>query len=109
MQSLMTELRQQYSPQTVHLTQSTEIYFEITHPHANKGLAIQHLTEDILNLKPENVLAIGDNFNDREMLKYAGVGVAMGNAPAPIKAIADWVTDDVEADRVRQALEKFCL
>ncbi|MFM1841737.1 MAG: hypothetical protein RLZZ490_470 [Cyanobacteriota bacterium] len=107
-QSLITELRQQYSPQDVHLTQSTDIYFEITHPQANKGLAIQHLTEDILKLKPENVLAIGDNFNDREMLKYAGIGVAMGNAPDPIKAIADWVTDDVEADGVKQALEKFC-
>jgi Cof subfamily protein (haloacid dehalogenase superfamily) len=108
-QSLITELRQQYSPQEVHLTQSTEIYFEITHPHANKGLAIQHLAEDILGLQPENVLAIGDNFNDQEMITYAGIGVAMGNAPEPIKAIADWVTGDVEEDGVKQALEKFCL
>lgn len=108
-QALITDLRQQYSPQAVHLTQSTDIYFEITHPLANKGLAIQHLAEDILGLQPENVLAIGDNFNDLEMIKYAGTGIAMGNAPNPIKAIADWVTDDVEADGVKQALEKFCL
>lgn len=107
-QALIQELRQQYAPQDVHLTQSTEIYFEITHPQANKGLAVQHLAEDILGLQAENVLAIGDNFNDIEMIKYAGIGVAMGNAPAPIQAIADWVTDDVEADGVKQALEKFC-
>ncbi|MFN9175101.1 MAG: Cof-type HAD-IIB family hydrolase [Synechocystis sp.] len=108
-QRLITDLRQYYSPQEVHLSQSTEIYFEITHPYANKGLAIQHLTEEVLGLKAENVLAIGDNFNDREMIKYAGIGVAMGNAPDPIKAIADWVTDDVEVDGVKLALEKFCL
>lgn len=108
-QALMVELRQQYAPQDVHLTQSTDIYFEITHPHANKGLAIQHLAEDILGLQPDNVLAIGDNFNDIEMLKYAGIGVAMGNAPDPIKTLADWVTDDVEVDGVSRALEKFCL
>ena len=106
---LIIDLQQKYSCQTVHLTQSTEIYFEITHPQANKGLAVQHLAEDILGLKPENVLAIGDNFNDREMIKYAGMGIAMGNAPDKIKAIADWVTDDVEVDGVKLALEKFCL
>ena len=105
---LLQELRQKYDPKDVYLTQSTEIYFEATHPHANKGLAVQHLAETILGLKPENIMAIGDNFNDLEMLQYAGVGVAMGNAPASLKAVADWVTEDVEEDGVLHALEKFC-
>lgn len=108
-ENLIVELGEKYAAQSVHLTQSTEIYFEITHAQANKGLAVQQLAEEVLGLQRENVLAIGDNFNDQEMLKYAGIGIAMGNAPAPIKAIADWVTDDVEVDGVKLALEKFCL
>ncbi len=109
MAKLMAELGQRHNSQDVHLTQSTEIYFEVTHPQANKGLAIKHLAEEVLGITPGEILAIGDNFNDLEMLKYAGIGVAMGNAPRDVKAVADWVTADVEADGVTQALEKFCL
>ncbi|BFM40229.1 Cof-type HAD-IIB family hydrolase [Synechocystis sp. LKSZ1] len=108
-QALITDLHQRYATHDVHLTQSTEIYFEITHAKANKGLAVQHLAEDYLGLQPEQVMAIGDNFNDLEMLRYAGLSVAMGNAPEPVQAVADWITDDVEADGVALALEKFLL
>lgn len=109
MEKLMAELGQHHSCQDVHLTQSTDIYFEVTHPQATKGLAVKHLAEELLGITPGEVLAIGDNFNDLEMLQYAGVGIAMGNAPREVKDVADWVTADVEADGVRQALEKFCL
>jgi hydroxymethylpyrimidine pyrophosphatase-like HAD family hydrolase len=54
-------------------------------------------------------MTIGDNFNDVEMLQYAGIGVAMGNAPSEVKAIANWVTLDVEQDGVAVAVEKFLL
>lgn len=108
MANLIGDLAQRHRSADVHLTQSTEIYFEITHAQATKGLAVQHLAEELLGLAREEVLAIGDNFNDLEMLQYAGVGVAMGNAPQPVQAVADWVTGDVEADGVREALIKFC-
>ena len=109
MAQLMAEMGQKLRGQAVHLTQSTEIYFEVTHAEATKGLAQKHLAEDVLKLDPHEILAIGDNFNDVEMLKYAGVGVAMGNAPPEVQKVADWVTADVEADGVSQALAKFCL
>jgi hydroxymethylpyrimidine pyrophosphatase-like HAD family hydrolase len=54
-------------------------------------------------------MAIGDNFNDRELLTYAGIGIAMGDAPPEIQSLADWVTADAEADGVAIALEKFLL
>jgi hydroxymethylpyrimidine pyrophosphatase-like HAD family hydrolase len=44
-----------------------------------------------------------------EMIQYAGIGVAMGNAPEPVKAFADWVAPDVEADGAAIALSKILL
>jgi len=58
-------------------------------------------------IEKENIIAIGDNFNDQEMIAYAGLGIAMGNAPDEVKAIADYVTDTNNNDGVAKALEKF--
>ena len=49
----------------------------------------------------------GDGGNDIDMLRYAGVGVAMGNATDDVKQVADYVTADVDADGVARALEHF--
>lgn len=108
-QELMTHFSDRFSEDELHVTQSTEIYLELTHPQANKGSAVRHLAEDILGFAPEQVMAIGDNFNDLEMLQYAEIGVAMGNAPPEVQAIADWVTIDVEEDGVAIAIQKFLL
>ena len=43
------------------------------------------------------------------MIAYAGIGVAMGNAPADVQSIANWVAPDVDADGVAVAIEKFIL
>ena len=82
---------------------------EFTSPIATKGQAVKFLTENVLGLEAQNVMAIGDNFNDKEMLKYAGIGVAMGNAPDGVKAIADYITSDVHHDGVAQAIQHFKL
>ena len=109
MLDLLGQLRHRFPPSELHLTQSTTTFFEATHPQANKGVALRYLTEELLGLTPSHVLAIGDNFNDREMLEYAGIGVAMGDAPDAIKAIANWVAPDVESDGVVAAIERFIL
>lgn len=101
---LQGDLRSRLTEEQVYFTQSTDIYFEITHPQATKGQAVQHLAETLLGLSASEVLAIGDNFNDLDLLQYAGRGVAMGNAPEGVKAVADEVTADVEADGVAQVL-----
>jgi Cof subfamily protein (haloacid dehalogenase superfamily) len=82
-------------------------FLEAFHPAVNKRLAVSYLAEEVMALRPENVMAIGDNFTDIEMLQYAGIGVAMGNAPVAVKALADWVTTTLEQDGVARAVEKF--
>lgn len=106
---VLLELKQRYSSEIVHLTQSSDELFEANNPLATKGTAIKYLTEKIFGLKPENVMAIGDNYNDVEMLEYVGVGVAMGTAPEGVKMLGDWVAPGVEEDGAAAAIEKFLL
>lgn len=107
--TLLLELRQRYQPTELYLTKSVAIFLEATNPLVNKGTAVRYLAEDYLGLQPENVMVVGDNFNDLEMIQYAGIGVAMGNAPEGVKAIANWVAPTVEMDGVAAAIEEFLL
>lgn len=107
--TLLINLRQRYAATDLYLTKSVATFFEATHPLVNKGTAVQYMAETHLNLQAENVMVIGDNFNDLEMIQYAGIGVAMGNAPDGVKAVANWVAPDVEQDGVAAAIEEFLL
>lgn len=62
-----------------------------------------------LKLQPENVLCLGDNENDVEMLSFAGIGVSMGNGRREAKAIADYVTDDIDEDGWANVMYKLGL
>ncbi|MDB9540852.1 Cof-type HAD-IIB family hydrolase [Anabaenopsis tanganyikae CS-531] len=106
---LLGDLRRQYTPAELYLTTSIATFFEATNPLVNKGTAVRYLAEELLGLQSKNVMTIGDNFNDLEMLQYAGIGVAMGNAPPGVKAVAQWVAPTVEEDGVVSAIEKFLL
>jgi Cof subfamily protein (haloacid dehalogenase superfamily) len=57
----------------------------------------------------EEVLAIGDQQNDMEMLRQVGMGVAMGNSQAGVQACADWVTGTNDSDGIADALHRFVL
>lgn len=61
------------------------------------------------SIRPEEIIAFGDGENDIEMLRFAGIGVAMGNAEAAVKEAADYVTTDVDDDGVERALQHFGL
>lgn len=106
---ILSHLGQRYPTDDLYLTRSVEYFVEATHPQANKGEAVRFLAEDLLGLTPDQVMTIGDNYNDLEMLRYAGIGVAMGDAPDPVKQGADWVAPGVEADGVAMALREFLL
>jgi Cof subfamily protein (haloacid dehalogenase superfamily) len=58
-------------------------------------------------IRQEETMAFGDGDNDAEMLKFAGIGVAMGNANAYVKDQADYITKNVEEDGVLHALQHF--
>ncbi|MFZ4641087.1 MAG: Cof-type HAD-IIB family hydrolase [Nodosilinea sp.] len=107
--AVLHHLNQHYSSTDLYLTQSIESFVEATHPQANKGEAVRFLAEELLDLARDQVMTIGDNFNDLEMLRYAGLGIAMGDAPSAVKAEADWVAPGVEAEGVAVALEQFLL
>jgi hypothetical protein len=109
MDQILEELRDRHPAHELYLTKSVPIFVEATNPLVNKGTAVKFLAEDYLGIQPENVMVIGDNFNDLEMIQYAGIGVAMGNAPEAVKAAADWVTLGVEANGAAVAIAEFLL
>ena len=81
-------------------------YLEVMNIEASKTKAIQFLLKKY-GLDKSAAMAIGDNYNDKEMLQFAGTGVAMGNAPADIQQIAGYVTDTNNNDGVAKALQHF--
>lgn len=87
---------------------SSDSSMEITHPDAQKGIALEALC-GLLDIPPENTMALGDSGNDESMLKTAGLGIAMGNAPDFIKAAADAVTECTENDGAALAIERYIL
>lgn len=88
------------------LYRSKETYIEISHKSISKRTAIEVLLQQIYpNLSMENVVAFGDNYNDIEMLKAVGLGVAVSNANDEVLKIADQITDTNKNDGVAKVLE----
>ncbi|MDQ7093068.1 Cof-type HAD-IIB family hydrolase [Desulfosporosinus sp. PR] len=104
---LVPVLKQGYG-EKVHLTKSKPYFLEMTDTSVNKGVALAALAER-LGIAREEVMAIGDSFNDLEMISYAGVGVAMGNARQEIQAQANIVTATNQEDGVAEAIERYVL
>ena len=73
---------------------------------SGKILGIQKMLE-IFGLSREEIIAFGDGDNDAEMLEFAGIGVAMGNAVEITKQKADYVTDHIDDDGLWNALKHF--
>lgn len=87
---------------------SQPVIYEAMPLGTTKASALARLV-DKLGLTAEQVMAIGDADNDIEMLAYAGLSIAMGNANERVKELADFVTDSHNADGVAKAIEKFIL
>ncbi|WP_197053520.1 HAD hydrolase family protein [Sphingobacterium sp. T2] len=58
-------------------------------------------------IERSQTMAFGDGGNDITMLEHVGIGIAMGNANPEVKAIADYITDDVDSDGIWNALKHF--
>ncbi len=91
-----------------YVTRSIPWFIEVMNSNVNKGKSLE-LVARYLNIPLEQVLAIGDSWNDAPLLQAAGFGVAMGSAPPELRAVADAVVDDVENDGVAQAVERYVL
>ena len=81
---------------------------DVTSPEATKGRALAWRAEQ-LGLTRDEVMAIGDNFNDREMLEFAGRPVVMGNAVDGLRSPGWHVTGHQDEAGVAQAIERFVL
>ena len=89
-------------------TTSVPFNIEINSSAATKGQGLAALCK-LLGIKAEEVLAFGDDRNDADMIRFAGVGVAMENAIEELRAAADWVTASNAEAGVARGIERFVL
>ncbi len=87
---------------------ATPYFLDVNPKGAEKGAGLKRLT-DLLGIPSADVMACGDGYNDLGMLKWSGLGVAMGNAYGPVQEAADVVTDTNDRDGVAKAIEKYIL
>lgn len=105
--AIKPELEQLLGPD-VHLTKSKSNFLEVLHREGTKGHALKYLAAHY-GIPMEETIAIGDAWNDKEMIEAAGLGVAMKNAIPELKEMADYVTLSNNEDGVRHVIEKFVL
>lgn len=85
------------------VTRSYPLFTELTRLGVSKGKAMGQLC-DRLGLSRQDVIAIGDNLNDLDMIQFAGFGIAMGNGASPVQAAAAYVAPTQADDGVAEAI-----
>ena len=106
-QDLHQKLLSMDFPQTAFYL-SKDNYLEVTAKHVSKEHALLEVAK-YYDLPLEEVMTIGDNFNDSPMLALAGLGIAMGNAPEGVKETANLVTASNDEHGVAQAIREHVL
>jgi Cof subfamily protein (haloacid dehalogenase superfamily) len=104
---LMRELSEIFGDR-LYVTTSNADFVEMMNPEAGKEKCLRRLA-GILGVKMENVMALGDGDNDAEMIKMAGVGVAMANARESAKLAADVIAPSNDECGAAWAIEKYAL
>jgi Cof subfamily protein (haloacid dehalogenase superfamily) len=90
------------------ILKSERFYLELLNKEASKGKGVANLAE-YLGIHQSEIMAIGDNENDMDMIEYAGIGVAMGNAIDSVKRVSNFITKTNGQHGVAHAIEKFVL
>lgn len=90
------------------VVRSEPFFLEFLNKKVNKGAGLKFLAEK-LGIKQDEVISVGDAGNDIHMIKYAGLGVAMGNAFPKVKEIADYITLSNDCNGVAHVINKFIL
>lgn len=104
---LWKQLNQKYK-NILSVAQSKPYFLEITHAESTKGQALKSLAES-MGIKREEVIAVGDSYNDIDMIEYAGLGAAVENAREDVKKVADYITQSNVNDGIAALIEKFIL
>ena len=100
---LPNSLKMQYS-----MARSLPFFYEFMNPDSNKGMGMKALANH-LNLTADEIICVGDAENDLQMIQFAGLGVAMENASAQLKASANYICASNDQDGVAEVFEKFVL
>jgi hypothetical protein len=100
----VNELQQKFPE--LYIVKSTPYFCEIGSSQAKKSFGVEFLCKE-WGIKKEEVLTIGDQNNDIELLKAGGIKVAMGNGTPELKECADFITDTVANDGFVKAIERF--
>ena len=90
------------------VARSQPYYLDITHPLANKGVALSEIAK-LLGVPLAEIAVIGDGGNDVAMFERSGLSIAMGNASPQVQQAADFVTDSNSEDGFANAIERFIL
>lgn len=107
--ALRWQLSMQIDPSAARLLQAgVSQMIEVLPPGAGKGPMLKTLLKD-LDIRSDEVMAIGDAENDIEMLQLAAIGVAVGNAGQHVKDVADYIAPSHDEDGVADAIERFVL
>lgn len=105
---LLYNYLQMHCAETVHAYRSKDTYIEIASKKISKLTALSYLLEHKYpQIKLSEVVAFGDNYNDEEMIRGVGMGVAVANARNVVKEAADKITLSNEEDGVAEALEEI--
>lgn len=107
LRELWSLFHQKYSGQ-LSVVQSRPFFLEITHARATKGQALKSLASS-LGIAREDIIAMGDSYNDLDMIEFAGLGVAVENARPEVKKAADYVAPSNQEDGVARVIEKYIL
>jgi Cof subfamily protein (haloacid dehalogenase superfamily) len=91
----------------VHIYHSKSTYLEIAPKVISKASALKQLLEQHYQIEMSEVIAFGDNFNDVEMIRDVGVGIAVENARDEVKAVAREITFDSKQDGVASSINKY--
>ncbi len=102
------ELRRKFD-NSIHVYCSRDTYLELAPKQISKATGVALALERVYNLPMAGVMAFGDNYNDIEMLRAAGLGVAVSNARDEVKSVAEHVTLKSIDDGVAVAIEQFCI
>lgn len=94
--------------QSLYITRSKPYFLEVMSRHASKANALQVIASHY-GIDRKEIMAVGDSFNDIDMIEWAGLGVAMGNAFGPVKEAADFVTTSNDEAGVAEAIRRFIL
>jgi Cof subfamily protein (haloacid dehalogenase superfamily) len=104
----MLHLKATLQIEALNIYPSKPTYLEIMPKMASKTSAIQVL-QDKFGVHQSEIIAMGDNYNDIDMLAYAGLGIAMGNAPDEVRKQAKEITLTNDEDGVAAALLKYVI